>query len=477
MTMLAAALTLASCGALRAAHLDHAVVLSAETVTSAISASASGPVAPPDGSGYCRIRGVASPVPGSRIGFEVWLPMQAWNGRFKMVGNGGYSSTIATSALAYGVRSGYAMAATDTGHQGDDPDFAIGLRESIADWGHRAVHETALQAKALIRQAYGTAPRYSYFEGCSTGGHQALMEAQRYPGDFDGIIAGAPGANRTRLNIGFLWQFVANHRRTGDAAPILPAAKLPLLTKAVLATCGSDRERAAGYLDDPFACRFDPAILACRQSDDASCLTAEQVAVAAKMYAGARNPRTGAQLYPPWLPGSESGDGATAAGWNLYWADPRFPDQPARANFFRFWAFHDPIWDWRSFDFDRSVAAIDPAVRQAIDATNPDLSAFRQHGGKLIHYHGLADPVSSPWDSRNYYDAVARRSGPGIDSFYRLFFAPGMAHCGGGPGPNRIAAQPAIEAWVERGEAPSALLARHGDQATALSPYRSDRTR
>lgn len=474
MSVVGLALAVSACADLRAAKLDRAVVISVENVAAGPAPSGGpGPSAAPAGPlpDYCRVRGVASPVKGSRIGFELWLPVNGWNGRFRMVGNGGYASAIPIAALAQGLRAGYAMAATDTGHQGDDPDFAVGLPESIADWGHRAVHQTAVQSKALIRQFYGKAPAYSYFDGCSTGGHQALMEAQRYPGDFDGIIAGAPGSNRTLLNVGFLWQFAVNHRKVGAPEVILPASKLPLLTKAALAQCGSEQERQAGYLVNPFACAFKPEALTCEGADSGACLTPEQVAVAVKMYGGARNPRTGAQLYPPWLPGSESGEPAGFSGWSLYWADPRNPEQPARANFFRFWAFNNAGWDWRSFDFDRSIAAIDPAMRRAIDATNPDLSAFFRRGGKLIQYHGLADPVVSPWDSRNYYDAVAKRIGAQTNSFYRLFFAPGMGHCGGGPGPNRIDAQPAIEAWVEKGTAPQALLALRGQERTELPPY------
>lgn len=458
-----------SCEALAKQRFDKLTILSAEAVAAGDfrTPAAFGPAPPPIAlPAYCRVRAVATPVPGSRIGFELWMPAQNWNGRFKMFGNGGYSSALPYGQLASALKQGYAVTATDTGHQGDDPDFAVGLPESIADWGHRAVHQTAVNAKALVRAFYRRGAAHAYFEGCSTGGHQALMSAQRYPGDFDGIIAGAPGNNRTRLNIGFLWQFVANRRR-GSAEPLLTAAKLPLLTNAALAQCGSEAERARGYLENPFACRVDVARLQCRSGDAADCLTAPDAGAAARMYDGARNPRTGAQIYPPWLPGSET-------GWSSYWADPRNPAQPMRANFFRFWAFHDPAWNWRSFDFDRDVARVDRAVAAAIDATNPDLSRFAARGGKLLIYHGLADPVVSPWDSRNYYDALQRRAGAGTSAFARLFFAPGMGHCGGGPGPALDPLQPIIERWREGGDPPQALPLRAPPAAEgpqALCPY------
>jgi feruloyl esterase len=458
----------ASCDALVGLRLDKVTLLAADAVPA-------GDFQPPAAFGpppralplpsHCRVRAVATPVPGSRIGFELWLPEQDWNGRLKMFGNGGYSSALPYAQLAAGVSAGYAVTATDTGHQGEDPDFAVGLPEAIADWGHRAVHVSVVHARALLRAYYGKPAARAYFEGCSTGGHQALMSAQRYPNDFDGIIAGAPGNNRTRLNIGFLWQFAVN-RRPGSSEPVLTAAKLPLLAGAALAQCGNAAERARGYLENPFDCRVDVSKLQCRAGEGPDCLGAEQVGVAEKMYGGARNPRTGAQLYPPWLPGSEP-------GWAAYWADPRNPRQPARASFFRFWAFHDAAWDWRSFDFDRSMARIDPGLARKIDAVDPDLSRFSRAGGKIILYHGLADPVVSPWDTRRYFDAVERHAG-GRASFARLFFAPGMSHCGGGPGPNMIAAQDAIEQWVEDGVAPDGLPVRRmgaSEPAGRLCPY------
>jgi len=409
----------------------------------------------------CRVRAVASPVPGSRIGMEVWLPAAGrWDGRFRMYGNGGYSSDMPFVRLVSGLNAGSVVAATDTGHTGDDPDFVVGHPEALTDWSHRAVHETAVAAKALARSFYGKKPRFSYFEGCSTGGQQALSEAQRYPLDFNGISAGAPGNNRIRLNVAFLWQFVSNRNPADPGRPLIAPAQLRGVTREVLRQCGTAAEQARGYLDNPFACRFDAAAMLCGPDRRADCLDAGQVTALRAMTGGARNPRTGAQIYPPWLPGSESIGPTDAAlpGWSLYWSDPAHPQQPARAGFFRSWALRDPAWDWRSFDFDADVMRIEASLGASVAATSPDLSAFRDAGGRLVVWHGLMDPVVSPWDSLFYRQSVADRMAAGmperLDDFYRLFFAPGMGHCGEGPGINAVDTGDALIDWVEQRRAP-----------------------
>ncbi|MXO66324.1 tannase/feruloyl esterase family alpha/beta hydrolase [Altericroceibacterium endophyticum] len=427
---------------------------------------------------YCLVKGAISAVEGSRIGFELWLPETGWNHRIRMFGNGGYSSSLPRAQMAKALAEGYAVTATDTGHQGDDPAFAIGLSQSIADWGHRAVHETIITAKALTERFYGTAPRYSYFDGCSTGGHQALQEAQRYPSDFDGIVAGAPGHNRTHLNAAFLWQFVQNHEATAPSRAILTPDKLRVLHRWALKICsGKDGPMkglgGAAYIDDPLACRFDPQIAACSPGQDtAQCLTPPQVAAARRMYDGTRNPRSGELIYPPWLPGSEGIGPAhyPLPGWSQYWADPADPSQPARASFWRFWAFALD-WKWQDFDFDADMEIVDEKLAGSINAMSADLSAFHALGGKLIEYHGLADPVVSPWDSIDYFQRVRAQSGAETSGFYRLFLAPGVGHCSGGPGPSTFHTQSAIEAWVEQGRAPERLIvnAMDGDGSEAMS--------
>ncbi|WP_294324379.1 tannase/feruloyl esterase family alpha/beta hydrolase [uncultured Sphingomonas sp.] len=410
--------------------------------------------------GICRVTGVLRPVAGSRIGYHLWLPPHAgWSGRMVMLGNGGYSSRLPLAAMTEQLARGAAVVATDTGHDGDDPDFARGRPQAIVDWGWRAVHLSAVVANRLATRYYGRVPRYRYFNGCSTGGHQALMEAQRFPGDFDGIVAGAPGAARVRLNAAFLWQYLANHSAGDDSRPILGQRELTLLQRGALAACRADNGATAGglagdgWLNDPVACRFDPGILACASGRTGPCLSPEQLAAARRMYRGAVDPRSGARVTNPWLPGSE-------AGWTAYLSDGG-RQQPARTSFWRVWAFADPAWSWWRFDFGRDLDRIRRTLSPKIDAVDPNLARFRASGGKLLHYHGLADPVVSPFDSIQYHSAVAARM-PTAD-WYRLFLAPGMGHCGGGPGFSRFDPQQAIEAWVERGRAPDRLLARPAD--------------
>jgi len=411
----------------------------------------------------CRVKATASPVAGSRIGFEVWLPTSGWNGKLQMYGNGGYSSAIPAAAMQKGLQAGYAVVGTDTGHTGDDPDFARGAPEAIVDWGHRAVHVSVVQAKRMVTAFYKAAPRYSYFDGCSTGGQQAFMEAQRYPADFDGIIAGHPGSNRTHLNAGFLWLFLANHPTGENDKPIIPASKLAMISRAAVAQCrsangseGVGGHASDAYLVDPLSCRFDPQVLRCQAGDKADCLTDPQLAALRRMYQGARNPRTGEQIYFGWPVGSE-------ATWSTYWADGRNPTQPMRVNFWRIWAFTDS-WDWWKFDFDKDMARVDAKLAPVVNAMDPNLEAFRRRGGKLIQYHGLADSTVPAAESISYFDRVMARYGEDetrVGDFYRLFLAPGMAHCGGGPGPNAIALTGALENWVERGVAPAQLIATH----------------
>lgn len=227
--------------------------------------------------------------------------------------------------------------ATDTGHMGDDPDFAVGKPEAIVVWGHRAVHEAVVVGKVIAAAYYGKLPRYSYFFGCSTGGQQALMEAQRYPDDFDGIVAGAPGSNRTHLNVGFLWQFLQNHEPRRNDRLIIPPAKLPMIARAAFSACRKQNGAQAGglatdaYLNDPLTCHFDPETIQCTGDDAATCLTAPQVQALKKMYDGARNPRTGERIYFGWPVGSENaGANPNLPGWSLYWADPKDASRPAR---------------------------------------------------------------------------------------------------------------------------------------------------
>lgn len=467
----AVALTLLTVSPSLAAPCEQLLGLQiANTTIANAEPQAEGSFAPPSGApitdlpAFCRVRGVVSPVPGSRVGLELWLPQAGWNGKVEMVGNGGYSSAIAYKAMGPLLRRGYATVATDTGHTGDDPGFAIDHPEAIVDWGHRAVHVSIAAAKSVVAEFYGQSAKHSYFAGCSTGGHQALMEAQRYPADFDGIIAGDPGNNRTHLNAGFLWQFVRNHRP--DLSLIIPPAKLAAITDAAVKTCrGKDGGLPTdNFLTDPDACDFRPEQMLCKQGEGEDCLTQEQADALNAMYGGARDDQSGAQIYYGWPKGSENSGRVVPAlpGWSLYWADPAHPDRPARLNFWKVWAFPDGTWDWRSFAFGPGMTAVDDRLAPVINAMSPDLSAFKAAGGKLIQYHGLADPVVPPRDSIDYYERVqaAQSADKRVDAtadFYRLFLVPGLYHCEGGPGPNVLDTQSALERWVESGIAPATI--------------------
>jgi feruloyl esterase len=476
----AAAVAMLSASPCMAASCDALSKLQvADTTISTAEVRPAGSFVPPSGAeipdlpGFCRVQGVVAAVPGSRVGFELWLPEGGWNGKIEMVGNGGYSSAMSYKAMGPLLRRGYATVATDTGHTGDDPGFAIDHPETIVDWGHRAVHVTISRAKSVTSAFYGEGPKHSYFAGCSTGGHQALMEAQRYPADFDGIIAGDPGNNRTHLNAGFLWQFVRNHR--ADLSVIVPPKKLAAVTDAVVKACrGKDGGLPTdAFLTDPEACGFEPSQMLCKQGDSDDCLTKEQADTLSAMYGGAHGAHEGERIYYGWPKGSENSGRVVASlpGWSLYWADPQHADRPARMNFWKVWAFPGSDWDWRSFEFGTGMKTVDDRLAPVINAMSTDLSAFKNAGGKLIQYHGLADPVVPPRDSIDYYERVqaAQSADKRVDAtadFYRLFLVPGLYHCEGGPGPNVLDTQAALEAWVEQGTPPQTIAATkfHNDK-------------
>ena len=441
---------------------------------------------------FCRVAGVASPEPGSRIGFEVWLPSPAaWSQRLHTVGNGGYGSNLYWAQLVARVQRGDVAVATDTGHSGGSLTFGRDNPVAITDWGNRAVHASTAAAKQLVKAYYGRPQRWSYFSGSSTGGHQALMVAQRYPEDFDGIIAGAPGNNRTALNFLFLWNYLSNHRRGDDSTQIVPNTKLPMIRRAVVAACDADDGVADGVVNAPRQCGFDVGSLTCPDAETSECLTAEQVATMRAIYRGPRNARTGEQLYPGMTLGSEGmGGDEKNPGWSDFWANPDKPTEPQRADFFRYWVFKDPNWNWWNFDWDKDVDTVQRVMAPVINATDPDLSRFRARGGKLIMFMGWDDPVGSSVEAINYYDGVVAL-GKGADEaakladtqqFARLYMIPGMGHTAGGPGATNVSnatrdsATPVDDArhdmglalydWVENGKAPEELVATHFSSGT-----------
>jgi feruloyl esterase len=440
---------------------------------------------------FCRVVAVARPTSDSVINFEVWIPPVAqWNHNFLGRGNGGYMGAISYGALANALQRGFATASTDTGHTGEDLKFAAGHPEKIVDWGYRSIHIMTESAKLIIRGYSGLFPQHSYFGGCSTGGEQALSEAQRFPADYDGVLAGDPGNDRVHLNVGFLWAFAATHDANGKT--ILPTSKLPLINKAAVAACDGLDGIKDGIISEPQACRFDPGVLLCKSADNDQCLTAAQVEAVKKVYAGPRNPRTGEQIIAGYSPGSESALGDEyEGGWKTYITDR---NEPMRLEFWKYWVFNDAAWDWRTFDYDRDLTRADKELA-AVNASDPNLGAFKARGAKILMYSGWADPVGPPMDAVNYYRRVEEVMGgrKKTESFFRLFMVPGMAHCRGGPGPNSFGGLSTIASpqnkidpehdvlsslvqWVENGLAPDHIVATHWtndtiDRTRPICPY------
>ncbi|MGA7413933.1 MAG: tannase/feruloyl esterase family alpha/beta hydrolase [Bryobacteraceae bacterium] len=472
------------CESLMSLRLDHATVVSAVAVPAAPLKPQPWswfPLPPTTVPAHCEVRGIARPSSDSEINFELWLPpAAAWNGKYQQRGNGGWAGGIPSWDLITPLARGYAAAATDDGHsttsQTPDASFAVGHPEKLIDFGYRAVHQTALQSKAILLAYYGQAATKSYFHGCSDGGREALMEAQRFPEDFDGIVAGAPANNWTRHFTGFVW----NESALGsNPAALLPVAKLQLIQQAVLAKCDTLDGVKDGLLEDPRACHFDPAVLKCAGADGPDCLTGAQVEAVAKIYGGPVSPRTGEHIYPGYEPGTE----ADPTGWRI-WITGGVQAMFGNS-FFADAVYENPRWDWRTIDLDRDLKFADEKAGPVINSYNPDLRSFRAHGGKLIQYHGWGDGAIAPRDSIAYYEKVQAflkqfpdprsDSSQPAQSFYRLFMVPGMGHCAAGVGPNHFGnddiADPAVwpqdpdhdvvlalDRWVTQGIAPDQII-------------------
>ena len=413
---------------------------------------------------FCRVAADIKPTPDSNIKIEVWMPVSGWNGKFEAVGNGGWSGRIWYPYMALAFRKGYATASTDTGHQGtgEDASFAMGHPEKVVDFGYRAVHEMTIKARAIIAAYYGGPPKFSYWDGCSSGGRQGLTEAQRYPNDYDGIIAGAFAPKFTHVMANGVWIAQSNHN--GEAV-VLSNDDFALLHRAALDSCDLLDGLKDGLISNPSDCHFDPGKLLCKGTDRSACLTHPQVEAAEKIYAGPTNPRTGEQVFPGLEPGSE-------LGWFI---SGSFPEPPVAASYFKYLVFHDPAWDFRKLNFDADIALADKLDNGVIAAADPDLRKFFAHGGKLILYHGWSDPLISPQNTISYYKNVLHASGNQAETSVRLFMAPGMDHCGGGEGPFAFDMEDALSQWVEQNKAPALIVAAHlpADSASHVP----DRTR
>jgi feruloyl esterase len=421
------------------------------TVTQAERVAAGEKAPYPDLPAFCQVAVTLRPTSDSEIRIEVWMPEgAAWNGKYEGTGNGGWGGAIEPGELAAGVRRGYATASTDTGHEGASASFAMGHPEKLVDFGYRSVHGMTVAAKALIAVYYGRDAKLAYFEGCSSGGRQALMEAQRYPDDYDGIVAGSATNNFTKMMFGRIWVAQAT---LSDATSYIPPAKYPMIHGAVLEACDSMDGVKDGVLNEPMKCRFDPGVLECKAGDGADCLTKAQVEAARKIYTPATNPRTGEVVFPPMERGSELVWGRMAGGPG--------PIQLAD-DYFKYAVFEDPKWDFRTLNFDGDVAKAMKKDGGVLSATDADLRPFFAHGGKLVQYHGWTDQQVMPENSINYYKSVVATVGQAkVDASYRLFMAPGMNHCGGGDGPNAFDMLGVLEGWREEGKTPEAVSASH----------------
>jgi feruloyl esterase len=448
---------------------------------------------------FCRVTATLTPTSDSAIRIELWLPETTWNGRFLGTGGGGFQGVFTYSELASGIQAGFAATNSDlgTGVSGCSPLYCgsdgnmgnplaiafgdpanpsaglFGHPERIKDFGYRAIHLMTLRGKEIAAAFYQQHAARAYFAGCSTGGQNALMEAQRFPHDYDGILAGAPAFNRTHLHMGAISLWQDTHASPGRF--IVPG-QMTLINKAVLAQCvGQDGgAKTDQFLTDPRDCRFDPKVLQCTGGNvPPACLTADQVTTMRKYYAGTIDPVTGEVISPGSERGNET-DNVGALGLALQENLP----EPAFDGLF-YWVFGQSFGfpggahNFENFDFHNDVDTVDDQLAKVLNADSSDLGEFREHGGRLILYHGWADPLIPSQTSINYFNALVENDGGGFQrvgfdrdgtlsktqSYARLFMVPGMFHCSGGPGPNVFDALTPLVTWVEKGTAPATIVA------------------
>jgi feruloyl esterase len=415
---------------------------------------------------FCRVAIRLTPSLDSDIKMEIWLPVETWNGKYLAVGNSAFRGRVRHTAMIEPLTRGYATSSTDTGHTGNTASFGLGHPEKVIDFGWRAVHEMASTSKQIVAAYYETGPQYSYWTGCSAGGRQAMKEAQRFPNDFNGIVAGAPGLDWTGRATAALR---AAQVLEIDESARLDSSKRELLYNAAINSCDSNDGLVDGLISKPEECGFDPAVLQCAAGEEtAACLTPAQVNTARMLYSSPINPASGREI-TGLLPGSEQG--WTDLGWT---ASARATGMEQ----FKYLVYSDPNWTLQQFDFSQGIVDAEETDSDTLNALNPDLKPFIDSGGKLIQYHGWSDPQISPSNTTQYYQQVTDELGGRgeIHDSYRLFMVPGMAHCSGGPGPNRFDMLSALEAWVEQGVAPDSVIATHQvdgevDRSRPLCPF------
>jgi len=404
----------------------------------------------PDNPAFCRVYFTLRPATGSAIRTEVWLPVRGWNGKFLGVGNFGWGGAIPNGTMLMGLAQGYAVAANDTGHdesQGHGGRFALGQPERLVDYAGRANHLMTEQAKLLIARFYGRPASRSYFIGCSLGGLQALIEAQRYPEDYDGIVAGAPPNPLANFNAAQLWP---QYLLAQDSQRFIPAEAYAMVTRAAVKACAGPVGQAYGYIENPAACGFRPRQLLCKAGQASDCLTGKQADFLDRVYQGPTDPATGRGIFAGPALGSEGQLAMFASGREFTNA----------ADFFRYAAFQSPGWSPLRFDWSKDVGAADAATNGDFTVA-PDLNAFLRRGGKLLLYIGWND-YHHPGDLMGWHDAVlARAKAAGIDGAgsLRLFAIPGMDHCQGGPGCDTFDKLGLIDGWSSGGAAPDTFVA------------------
>jgi len=409
---------------------------------------------------FCRVAATLKPSSDSEIKMEIWLPLD-WNGKFLGAASFGWGGDVKYDSLFNGVLEGYAIANNDTGHDSSGPDgeggkFLLGHPEKMTDYAYRANHEMTVVSKALIQAFYGAAPSHSYFIGCSLGGLQGLIEAKRYPTDYDGIVVGAPPNPLANFNAAQLWPgYLVNQ----DPSRMIPEGKYAMIHAAVLKACASPVGQAQGFVDEPDRCRFDPKKLQCKGADAPDCLTKPQVYLMRQFYTGPVNPKTGKSIFPGPARGSELEMYTFANGKPFHNA----------IDLYLYAVFQDPNWDWTRMDWDKDVATAIATVGPQMHV-DTDLKPFFDNGGKLLLYVGWND-YHNPEELIDYYKALVKTAGPESLKSLRLFTIPGMNHCAGGAGCDTFNKLGVIDAWVDKGEAPDRIVAQK------IENYKSVRTR
>ena len=460
-----------TCESLSSLKLPETTITAAQSIPAGTYTAPDGQVFP-NMPAFCRVAATLTPTSDSDIGIEVWMPASTWNGKFEGVGNGGFGGAISYSAMAPAVQLGYAATSTDTGHVGSsyDGSFALGHPQKIIDFGYRSIHLMTVRGKQISDAFYGGNPKHSYFDGCSTGGRQALMEAQRFANDYDGIIAGDPVAYYTHHHVGGnLW--VVRQMFNNPASTVFTTQDT-LLGNAVNAACDALDGVVDGVLNDPRLCHYNPEKLLCQGSKKPPiCLTAEQVEAVKNIWTGPDQTVHQRDYYPPFERGGE------AEGWPFSISPEPPPAQQTDHHaeigipFFEYFVFDNPNWDFRTFNWisdpayvENKVVVSGQTLASVLNSINPDLSQFQAHGGKLIQYHGFSDPEVPPLTSINYFESVVNfrdESTQWTQEYYRLFMVPGMNHCKGGPGANVFDMLTPLVQWVEDDVAPSRIIATH----------------